>query len=60
MTLIETLSRSLLPWRWRREEPGRPQMPVDIARLSTHMLRDLGLSRRDAQDLVAAERARFL
>jgi uncharacterized protein YjiS (DUF1127 family) len=33
---------------------------IDIDRLSTHMLRDLGISRYDAADLLIAERNRFL
>jgi len=32
---------------------------VDPARLSAHMLRDLGLSPHDATDFLAAERIRF-
>ncbi|WP_374385064.1 hypothetical protein [Dongia sp.] len=60
MTLIETLSRGLLPWNWAWLHAKSQQKPVDFSRLSKHMLRDLGMSHRDAQDLVAAERARFL
>lgn len=33
---------------------------VDVERLSAHMLRDLGISRHDQVDLLAAERTRFL
>ena len=33
---------------------------VDVERLSAHMLRDLGISRCDGTDMLAAERTRFL
>lgn len=42
-------------WRHRRQERR-----VRLEHLSRHLLRDLGLSSRDAQDLTAQERARFL
>jgi uncharacterized protein YjiS (DUF1127 family) len=42
-------------WRGRRREKR-----VRIEHLSRHLLRDLGLSTRDALDLTAAERSRYL
>lgn len=42
-------------WRGRRGEKQ-----VRLEHLSRHLLRDLGLSARDALDLTAAERSRFL
>ncbi len=43
--------------RWRKR---RREKQVRLENLSRHLLRDLGLSPRDALDLTAAERSRYL
>lgn len=39
---------------------ARLSQTVDVERLSAHILSDLGISRHDSADLLAAERTRFL